>query len=254
MMLEPTVELVYDSDCPNVEPAREQLRHAFREAGVSHNWTEWNSADPNCPEHARGYGSPTILVNGRDVVGQEAGNLACCRLYETEHGLAGIPPVKAIVSALQQAGASNGTGRRSRVGMIVTAAPAVGVSLLPKVACPACWPAYAGFLSAIGLGFLLNNAYLLPLTAVFLAIAVGALAFRARTRRSFGPFCLGLGAAAVVLIGKFGFDSNVTMYGGLLVLVTASLWNSWPRKFQGASCSACQVTGSILDTRNEGKR
>ncbi len=54
------------------------------------------------------------------------------------------------------------------------AAPGIGLSLLPKIACPACWPAYAGLLSSIGLGFLIpNRAYLLPLTAIFLAVAVG---------------------------------------------------------------------------------
>jgi mercuric ion transport protein len=33
------------------------------------------------------------------------------------------------------------------------ALPGVGVSLLPKLTCPACWPAYAGLLSSVGLGF-----------------------------------------------------------------------------------------------------
>ncbi len=31
------------------------------------------------------------------------------------------------------------------------ALPGVGVSILPKLACPLCWPAYAGLLSSIGL-------------------------------------------------------------------------------------------------------
>jgi|GEM_PF-2330127 len=33
----------------------------------------------------------------------------------------------------------------------------------PQGRCPACWPAYAGVLSALGLGFLLESAYLLPM-------------------------------------------------------------------------------------------
>jgi mercuric ion transport protein len=32
--------------------------------------------------------------------------------------------------------------------------PGIGVSLMPKLICPLCWPAYAGLLSAVGLGFL----------------------------------------------------------------------------------------------------
>src|SRR5262245_11422434 len=64
-------------------------------------------------------------------------------------------------------------------------APGVGVALLPKLVCPLCWPAYAGLLSSLGLGFLVSTVYLLPLTAAFLALAVGSLAFRASRRHGF---------------------------------------------------------------------
>lgn len=73
------------------------------------------------------------------------------------------------------------------------AASGIGISLLPKIACPACWPAYAGPLSSIGLSFLVPNLmYLLPLTVVFLIIAVGMLAIRVRHRRGYAPFALGV--------------------------------------------------------------
>jgi hypothetical protein len=35
--------------------------------------------------------------------------------------------------------------------------PGIGVSLLPKLICPMCWPAYAGIVSALGLGFLIST-------------------------------------------------------------------------------------------------
>src|SRR5215467_5728005 len=106
--------------------------------------------------------------------------------------------------------------------------PGVGASLLPKLACPFCWPAYAGLLSSVGLGFLISAKYLLPITAAFLALAVGALAFRAHGRRGYGPLMLGLFAATGVLVGKFWWESNVAMYAAVGLLVTASLWNAWP--------------------------
>jgi len=56
------------------------------------------------------------------------------------------------------------------------------------------------------------------------------LGFRASRRRGYAPFALGLLAAMVVLIGKFWFGSNPAMYGGIALLVSASLWNSWPEK------------------------
>ena len=51
--------------------------------------------------------------------------------------------------------------------------PGIGVSLLPKLICPMCWPAYAGIVSALGLGFLISTKYLLPLTFIFLALTTG---------------------------------------------------------------------------------
>jgi hypothetical protein len=90
--------------------------------------------------------------------------------------------------------------RTWRQGLL--ALPSVGVSILPKLACPACWPAYAGLLSSVGLGFLISTVYLLPLTAAFLLLAVAALAFRANKRRGYGPFAVGLVAGSGVLLGK----------------------------------------------------
>lgn len=119
------------------------------------------------------------------------------------------------------------------------AVPGVGVSLLPKLACPACWPAYAGLLGSVGLGFLISTVYLLPLTAGFLLLALVALAFRARQRRGYGPFLLGLGGTVGVLMGKFAWESNSSMYGAVGLLVAASLWNAWPRQVTSAEPAAC---------------
>jgi mercuric ion transport protein len=60
--------------------------------------------------------------------------------------------------------------------------PGIGVALLPKLACPLCWPLYAGIVSSLGLGFLISTAYLLPVTAAFLLFTLGILAFRANRR------------------------------------------------------------------------
>lgn len=124
----------------------------------------------------------------------------------------------------------------------LVAAPGVVFAFLPNLICPACWPAYAALLSSIGLGFLLNQRYLLPLTTALLALAVGALAFRAPRRRGYRPFALGLAAAVFVLAGKFAFDSDPAMYGGIAGLVAASIWNAWPLRAGsalGTPCPAC---------------
>src|SRR5258707_622499 len=108
------------------------------------------------------------------------------------------------------------------------ALPGVGVSILPNLACPACWPAYAGLLSSVGLGFLISTAYLLPLTVAFLILALAALAVRANERRGCGPFILGLVPGGGVLLGKFAFESNLIVYAGLGLLVIVSFGNPGP--------------------------
>src|SRR5438270_1163142 len=89
----------------------------------------------------------------------------------------------------------------------VLALPGVAVSLLPKLTCPMCWPAYAGLLSAVGLGFLISSQYLLGVTAFFLALSVSALAFRAGRRRGYGPAVVGIVSSVLILAGKFYLDS-----------------------------------------------
>ena len=96
------VELITDADCQNVEAAREQLRQAFAAVGEVPSWDEWDREADDAPEYARSYGSPTVLVNGRDVVGEATesdGN--CCRVYEGANGrFQGVPAVEKIVAAL----------------------------------------------------------------------------------------------------------------------------------------------------------
>jgi hypothetical protein len=248
-----TVELIYDHDCPNIEQARANLLHAFSEAGGHAEWVEWDRGDPSCPSHVRSYGSPTVLVNEKDVAGTDPSeNIACCRLYADANGsFNGAPSVEMIATALRNIHnglASKNAGRR-RAGWQSSLAilPGIGTSLLPVGVCPACWPAYAGLLSSLGFGFLLETAYLLPLTALFFSIAVAALAYKARTRRGYRPFTLGLVASSIVLVGKFIFESDTAMYGGIAMLIAASLWNAWPWKNSGDgkdTCLACASRGT----------
>lgn len=124
------------------------------------------------------------------------------------------------------------------------AVPGILLSVLPFGGCPACWPLYGGVLSALGLSFLLSSRYLLPLTAGVLALALCALLYRARTRRGYAPFAIGLLAVGLILGGKFAWSSNPLAYSGVALLVAASVWNSWPRKTAAITCSQCSLEKS----------
>jgi hypothetical protein len=77
--VKPTVELVYFKGCPHVEAARQALRSALAAMEYTPEWEEWDQESPQAPARVRGWGSPTVLIGGRDVRGGGGGvgGLAC---------------------------------------------------------------------------------------------------------------------------------------------------------------------------------
>lgn len=218
------VELIYDADCPNAAETRANLLQAFAAAHLEAKWTEWERSSPSIPAYAAGFGSPTVLVEGLDAAGESpADHISCCRLYASVEGrYSGSPSVELLKTSLARAALAAAPSHWKRS---LLAVPAIVLSVLPVGICPACLPLYAGVLSAVGLSFLLSSAYLLPLTALFLSVSVLTLAFRARARRGYGPFALGLVATTLILLGKFSLESNVLAYVGVGLLICTSLWN-----------------------------
>lgn len=124
---------------------------------------------------------------------------------------------------------------------VLAAVPAVGAGLVPVGACPVCMAATAGVLSSLGLAFLLDTSYLLPLMTAFLGVALLALGYKANIRRGFGPLLIGILSAAAILAGKFVFSLDVMLYAGLAGLAGAAVWNAWPVKQNRAGqCPACE--------------
>jgi len=233
------VELIYDADCPNAAAARSLLIKAFAQTGVSARWREWERSAPDSPEYARRYGSPTILVNERDVGGGApgAGN-AACRIYSDGNGKSSrTPPLEAICKALLTG--STGKPAKTRWQTVVASLPAVGTALLPKLTCPLCFPAYAAVLSALGLEFVDYTPYLLPLMGAFLIVALAVLAMQSRRTGNVHPLLLGIAASALVLIGKFQLESEWLTIGGIVLLVAAVFLGSRTKSISVASCPVC---------------
>lgn len=100
------VELIFEKSCPNISAARAQIIRAFNKIKMQPHWQEWEVNDPETPEYARKYGSPTVLVNGCDVSEEEFSSAtnACCRIYQPDEGRnSGVPPVAQIVAKFEQA-------------------------------------------------------------------------------------------------------------------------------------------------------
>ena len=126
---------------------------------------------------------------------------------------------------------------------VLATVPALGAGLVPVGACPVCMVATAGVLSSLGLGFLLEIAYLLPLMAGLLGVALVTLGYKARVRRGFAPLSVGILSAAAILAGKFFIGSDLLLYLGLAGLMGTAVWNAWPLKESRAvPCPVCKTS------------
>ena len=102
---QPTIELLYFADCPTYMGALEVLQDALRHAGMSAATVHMVcvESDVDARRHAF-YGSPTIRINGRDVVPMAPGAFPClcCRFYRTpDGGWQSQPTLEAVLAALQ---------------------------------------------------------------------------------------------------------------------------------------------------------
>ena len=100
----PAVDLIFDEGCPNVAEARELLAAALDAAGLPVEWREWIRGRADTSARLRGFGSPTILVDGIDVEGSDSDEMligaACCRLYSHDGLMRGVPDFSTVAAAL----------------------------------------------------------------------------------------------------------------------------------------------------------
>jgi len=103
------VQLLTFAGCPNSAAAREMLRSVLASAGITEPIEEVDANAAESPESLRGWGSPTILIDGVDVGGQEPAGTSC-RLYRDEDGrLCGTPSEARLRSALARALSTSGS-------------------------------------------------------------------------------------------------------------------------------------------------
>ena len=94
------------------------------------------------------------------------------------------------------------------------------LALLPK--CPLCWLALT---SALGIGSTFVTRWMLPLSVGLLLLSVFSLFIRAWRKRQYGPFLLGLLAAAAMLLFKFSLDLLPGVYFSGAVFLFATGWS-----------------------------
>ena len=96
------IQLLSHPGCPNASAAREQILKACVIAGVAAEIEEIDTMSEATPEQLRGWGSPTVLIDGEDLVGESPSGRASCRLYRGGDGeSSGAPTVSLLVTVLR---------------------------------------------------------------------------------------------------------------------------------------------------------
>lgn len=97
---QPAIELLGFADCPNTPELRDNLNAAL--ASIGKGWTFTDTDQEKLPEGdlRRGWPTPTILVNGRDLFGMPAPAAPSmgCRMYA-----GGLPGARDIAEKLRAA-------------------------------------------------------------------------------------------------------------------------------------------------------
>ncbi len=218
------VQLLSFPGCPNVEATRKVLRRALVGSGLAPEFDEVDVTSSVTPEPLKAWGSPTILVDGRDVGGSEPTGPGC-RLYGSHGQTRGVPPEALIQRAIRNARQGSGHWLGS-----LAAVPGALLAMLPAATCPACLGAYFGVLSAVGLGFLLTNRVLVPVIVGFLLLGIASIAWSTGSHGRFGPLIATLAGSGAVVAGRLIWSVPAVLYGGFALLAGVSLWNMWLKR------------------------
>ena len=105
-------------------------------------------------------------------------------------------------------------------------------------------PLVLSTLGAVGLGFIVHDAYLLPLFVGFVGLSLWMLYRSARKRALLGPFWLGLtggtvGSTGLWLLVTGKYPHYGPLYAGLVLLVGGRVWDMVNGRRKAASVEAC---------------
>ena len=112
---------------------------------------------------------------------------------------------------------------KGNTGHFGTVLLSVILSFFPK--CPFCWAAYMSIFSTLGLASIPYMPWLQPVMMVFFLVNIFTLFMIARKRKNYTSFVFSVTGALLIMVSKFMTTSPLLTYLGLLMIITASLWN-----------------------------
>ena len=96
----------------------------------------------------------------------------------------------------------------------------------------------------------MTGVYFYLFIGILLSISLFSLAYKAKTRRGYLPFWIGLLSAVIIIGGKYYALSEYMFYSGAFLLILASVWNNVPTKNRNsfdkhesiAACPNCKTS------------
>jgi hypothetical protein len=153
------VELIYDSDCPNVDEARREIEAALLAEGLPARWEERerSTSDNDRPDTP---GSPTVLVDGCDVAPGDAATGSpggpSCRVYADGSRMRGAPSRDTIREVLRATspGDARISGASGAAAVGAVGAASTGAALASGAAAACCVGPVTGplLVSVLGAG------------------------------------------------------------------------------------------------------
>ena len=100
-MVNPQVSFLSFDGCPLAPRARNNVLAAIKALGSQYpvEFEEIDLLSDSTPHDVKRWGSPTILVNGHDLVGFNKGDACGCRIYASEDG---VPTPGEILMAIKK--------------------------------------------------------------------------------------------------------------------------------------------------------
>jgi protein-tyrosine-phosphatase len=96
--------------CPNAQPTVELLHRVLSDEGQTASVEVIHIDDPDAAVTHRFLGSPTVQIDGMDIEParrDDNGFAVTCRVYQSEAGNHGIPPVEMVRAAVREATAND---------------------------------------------------------------------------------------------------------------------------------------------------
>jgi hypothetical protein len=93
---EPRIQFLFFDGCALARRARAALERALADRGIDRDETI-DLLGPDTPPDLRGWGSPTILVDGIDATGQPQPEALSCRVYQEPGGVRSVGTISTLI-------------------------------------------------------------------------------------------------------------------------------------------------------------